>query len=216
MKIPADTRGDTLLIQFAKWPERGRVKTRLAGKLGEQGALEAHLALTRAVLAQLQATGLPVAFWWDRPLQNTPPEASTVMADLAAAEVIQGYQKGDDLGERMSRALAQGLEDYRQVIIIGSDCPSVDPGYIASAREVLAHQDLVMGPSDDGGYVLLGARATAPGMLSEIDWGTPRVLAQTRQQLQAAGLSFGQLEPRWDVDEPADWQRFLAWQAEQI
>ncbi|MDX1588889.1 MAG: TIGR04282 family arsenosugar biosynthesis glycosyltransferase [Oleiphilaceae bacterium] len=209
-----DAPGSTLLIQFAKWPERGRVKTRLAAALGEQGALEAHIALTRAVLGQLRATGLPVAFWWDRPLATPPPEASSVLAELSAGEVAQGYQQGADLGERMSRALSRGLEDHAQVIIIGSDCPSVDPEYIAAARLALMQQDLVMGPSDDGGYVLIGARRTTPSMLSDIEWGTPGVLAQTRQRLSDCGLSHGVLEPRWDVDEPADWERFLRWRAE--
>ncbi|TVP59950.1 MAG: glycosyltransferase [Halomonadaceae bacterium] len=200
----------TLLIQFAKWPQAGRVKTRLAVALGDEGALQAHLRLTLAVLGQLQATGLPVAFWWDRPLALPPAAAEPVLAALAATDVPQGYQQGADLGERMTRALTDGLARYQQVIIVGSDCPSVDPGYIAQAQRALMDHDLVMGPSEDGGFVMIGARTTKAHMLAGIQWGTPGVLAQTRERLNTQQLSFTLLEPRWDVDEPEDWERFLA------
>jgi glycosyltransferase A (GT-A) superfamily protein (DUF2064 family) len=66
----------------------------------------------------------------------------------------------------------------------------------------------VLGPSDDGGYVLIGARRLAPGALEGIAWGTPEVMQQTLERMDAAGLSVYLLEPRWDVDEPEDWQRF--------
>lgn len=200
----------TLLIQFAKWPQAGRVKTRLAVALGDEGALQAHLRLTLAVLAQLEATGLPQAFWWDRPLSRPPAAADPVLSVLAAGAIPQGTQQGADLGERMTRAMTHGLAQYRQVIIVGSDCPSVDPGYIAQAQQALETHDLVMGPSNDGGYVMIGARTTDPGMLADIQWGTPNVLAQTQERLSGLGLSYTLLEPRWDVDEPQEWEQFLA------
>lgn len=67
---------------------------------------------------------------------------------------------------------------------------------------------MVLGPSNDGGYVLIGARKLTADALAGIEWGTPMVLEQTLERMEKAGLSVYVLEPRWDVDEPEDWQRF--------
>lgn len=201
---------DVLLIQFAKWPRLGRVKTRLAAALGEEGALAAHLRLTLTVLANLRATGRPLQFFWDSVVTSPPPAAGTVLAALERHRIPQRIQQGQDLGTRMTRALEQGLREYSQVIIVGSDCPSVDADYIASAVSALSRSDVVLGPSDDGGYVLLGARATHPDMLAGITWGTAQVCEATAAQLARSGLSHELLATRWDVDEPEDWARFLA------
>ncbi|MDX1754741.1 MAG: TIGR04282 family arsenosugar biosynthesis glycosyltransferase [Marinobacter sp.] len=207
----SDAKSDpsTLLVQFAKWPELGRVKTRLSPLLAEAGALQAHILLTRRVLSHLTATGLPMQFYWDREMSVPPPAAGPILADLEAAGVEQRYQTGRDLGARMEAAISAGLEEYTQVIIVGSDCPSVDAGYVHLAQQVLEGADLVLGPSDDGGYVLLGARRLVPGQLADIAWGSGAVLAQTRRRAEALGVSCCLLETRWDVDEPEDWQRFL-------
>lgn len=199
-----------LLVQFAKWPEKGRVKTRLAASLGEQGALDAHIALTRAVLDQLMATGYPVTFWWDRSLTAPPDEAAGILSVLEANGVTQRVQCGDDLGARMTDALSWGIGLAGQAIIVGSDCPSVDAGYIAGARKALEAVDVVIGPADDGGYVLIGARTTTDTMLAGIEWGTPRALEQTCRRLEQEGLRYECLEPLWDVDEPEDWARFVS------
>jgi len=199
---------NTLLIQFAKWPEKGRVKTRLAEAIGAEGALQAHIRLTRQVLDNLAATDLPLELWWDR--SRTPPvEARPLMDHLRKNPVPQKVQQGPDLGERMTHALAQGLANYQKVLIVGSDCPSVEADYIATAMDGLNDHDLVLGPAEDGGYVLIGARRTAPGMLAGVHWGTDSALKQTEYALDAVGLTHQRLEPRWDVDEVDDWERFL-------
>lgn len=198
-----------VFLQFAKWPEAGRVKTRLIPELGVAGALDAHIKLTLAVLDNLCATGYPVEFWWDRLVDDYPAEAASILEEVDGAGLFQGVQQGDSLGDRMLAALSQSLGDYDRALIVGSDCPSVDPDYARQAVACLADHDVVLGPSDDGGYVLIGASRVVEGMLDNIAWGTPEVLAQTCERLDAAGLSYCLLEPRWDVDEPEDWARFL-------
>ena len=79
-----------------------------------------------------------------------------------------------------------------------------------SYRQALATADVVFGPSDDGGHVLIAARRVQPDMLSGVSWGTETALAESLASVQRAGLSVATLDPRWDVDEPADWDRFLA------
>jgi hypothetical protein len=84
----------------------------------------------------------------------------------------------------------------------------VDAAYVLQAAEKLIHVDVVLGPSEDGGFVLIGARKVVPGMLDGIQWGSEHVLRQTCEKLKRAGLSVGLLPMRWDVDEAEDWQRF--------
>jgi len=197
-----------LLMQFAKWPQPWKVKTRLIPALGVDGALQAHITLSLQVLDNLCATGFDVSFWWDRSLEQPPEEAESLLANIEAARVPQCIQQGRDLGERMFGALSEGIAGYTRAVVIGSDCPSADPGYVRSAVAALEHCDVVLGPSDDGGYVLMGARRLSPGVLSGIEWGTAGVLEQTQERMAAAGLSVYLLAPRWDVDEPEDWLRF--------
>ncbi|MEX2474400.1 TIGR04282 family arsenosugar biosynthesis glycosyltransferase [Marinobacter sp.] len=198
-----------LIMQFSKWPEEGRVKTRLMPELGARGAMEAHIRLSLQVLDNLLASGFPVQLWWDRALEPVPEAAARIVSQLLAAGVMTGIQQGETLGQRMEAALDEALQSYDKAVVVGSDCPSVDPEYVRQAVAALDTSDVVLGPSNDGGYVLIGARRTLPGMLNNVDWGTERVLHQTCHRLAGHGLSVTQLEPRWDVDEPADWQRFL-------
>lgn len=204
-KIEAST---VQLMQFAKWPEAGRVKTRLIPALGVAGSLEAHLTLTLAVLENLCGSGFPVQFWWDRAVEAVPEDAQRVVCAIENRGLEQRIQQGGNLGDRMLDALGSGLELHPLAMIVGSDCPSVEPGYVHQAVASLQEYDVVLGPSDDGGYVLIAARRVVPHMLDDIAWGTEHVLEQTCERLKELGLSVGLLEPRWDVDEPEDWARF--------
>ncbi|SOB76006.1 hypothetical protein SAMN04488490_1671 [Marinobacter sp. LV10R510-11A] len=206
--MPKTEAPNALLMQFAKWPEAGRVKTRLIPALGVSGALDAHLTLTLAVLDNLCGSGLTVQFWWDRAVDSVPADAQGVVRTIEQRGLGQKIQQGTNLGDRMLDALGTGLEAHALALIVGSDCPSVEPAYVHQAVASLQEYDVVLGPSDDGGYVLIGARRVVPHMLDGIEWGTEAVLEQTCQRLKKLGLSVGLLEPRWDVDEPEDWARF--------
>lgn len=199
-----------VIIQFAKWPQPGRVKTRLIPALGKQGALDAHIRLTLQVLDNLFASGLPVWLYWDRALAEPPQQARTILASADRKLVQQGVQAGENLGDRMTNALADGLLHADVAVIVGSDCPSVDADYLHQAVVALQSTDVVLGPSEDGGYVLIGARKTLSGMLDGIAWGTDQAYRQTVEALANAGLTTTSLATRWDVDEPEDWARFLA------
>lgn len=206
--MPDNSPASTVLMQFAKWPEEGRVKTRLMPALGAGGALRAHVTLTLAVLDNLCATGYPVEFWWDRELETVPDEADIIVRNLESAGLAQKVQQGKTLGDRMEEALGASLAHHARALVIGSDCPSVDPQYVRQAIDRLKEFDVVLGPSDDGGYVLIGASRVVPGMLDDIEWGTENVLLQTLAGMEKSGLRVSLLEPRWDVDEPEDWARF--------
>lgn len=199
-----------VLVQFAKWPRPGRVKTRLIPLLGEQGAMEAHIRLSLQVMRQLAQAGQRLWLYWDEPCAEPPNEATSLLAQAGQLGVEQGVQQGSDLGERMTRALAEGLARAPAAMIVGSDCPSVDATYVQQALAALNHADVVLGPSEDGGYVLIAARKAVPGMLGGVAWGTGQTLVQTEQALSRHGLTSQRLSTRWDVDEPEDWLRFIA------
>lgn len=198
-----------VLIQFAKWPRPGRVKTRLIPLLGEQGAMEAHIRLSLQVMTQLAEAGQRLWLYWDEACAEPPEDAAAVLTRARQLGVEQGVQQGSDLGERMARALAEGLARAPAAMIVGSDCPSVDATYVQQALAALNHADVVLGPSEDGGYVLIAARKVVPGMLDCVAWGTGQALVQTEQALAGRGLTSQRLATRWDVDEPEDWLRFI-------
>lgn len=206
--MPVNPDASVLVMQFSKWPEAGRVKTRLMPALGAEGAMAAHVRLSLAVLDNLVASGYTVQFLWDRALENVPTGAAPVLERLDVHGVAQAVQEGDILGERMSQALGSGLRGFGKAMIVGSDCPSVDADYVRTAVAALDEVDVVLGPSEDGGYVLIGARRVIPGMLADVAWGTENALSQTCDRLTQAGMSFRLLPQRWDVDEPEDWHRF--------
>jgi glycosyltransferase A (GT-A) superfamily protein (DUF2064 family) len=103
------------------------------------------------------------------------------------------------------------------VVVVGADCPSVDGNYGAQAlARLAAGEQVVLGPADDGGYVLIGLRAPTPAVFDNIDWGQAGVMSQTRERLRAAGMDWYELEPKWDVDRPEDLARLALlsdWQA---
>ncbi|MFO7787082.1 MAG: hypothetical protein R6W87_04805 [Halospina sp.] len=110
------------LMQFAKWPQKGQVKTRLAAELGERKALEAHLVLTDTVLKTLMDSGYPLTFWWDRELTETPIEAEGILLRLRKGGIPQRVQQGADLGERMASALDEAIAHAGAGMIVGSRC----------------------------------------------------------------------------------------------
>ena len=117
-------------------------------------------------------------------------------------------QQGGDLGARMYAALSNALQRHRSAVLIGSDCPEFDPGYLEAAFAALEQQDAVLGPAVDGGYLLIGLRAAPALLFEDIAWGTPQVLQITRDRLRQLGWRWAELPPRHDIDEPGDLQRF--------
>jgi rSAM/selenodomain-associated transferase 1 len=117
-------------------------------------------------------------------------------------------QAGKDLGTRMHFALEKTLLHCRTAIIMGTDCPAINATYLQAAlHELNTGKDIVLGPSEDGGYVLIGARRIDPAIFNGVSWGESRVLAQTRSALRALGWSWSELHTLWDVDRPGDLDR---------
>lgn len=182
----------------------GEVKTRLMPALSAGECARLQRDLVQRVLSTAICAALSEVDLWCAPGCSHP-----FFAECAGAFNVELHaQQGKDLGARMHRALADTLTHAEFALIIGCDCPALDAIYLTRACEVLADGvPAVLGPAEDGGYILIGARRDARELFEGIDWGTPRVLTQTRTRLRVLGWTWRELEALWDVDRPEDLTR---------
>ena len=201
----------TPVIVFAKAPVAGLAKTRLIPALGAEGAATLATRMLRHTLAQAVAADIgPVQLC-------AAPDATHPLLQQAAHEVGATWadQGPGDLGERMHRALARQLGQAQQALLIGTDVPSWSAAMLRAAAAALQQTDVVFVPALDGGYVLVGQRRADARWFAGMRWSHPRVMADTRERLRAAGVRWTELPPVADVDEPADLQHVpSAWLAD--
>ncbi|MFT6955543.1 MAG: rSAM/selenodomain-associated transferase 1 [Halieaceae bacterium] len=196
----ANDKRPLLIIQFAKAPVPGQVKTRLQGDLGAQAACDVHIALLQHCCRRLLSAQLaPVELWVD-----IQPTHKIFTECLSWGAIGPKIQCGADLGERMHHAMCDGLERFHQVILVGSDCPEIDKAYLLQATQRLRRTPLVIGPAADGGYVLIAAGSINARLFEGVQWGEAQVYAQTMRQVAALGWNCESLPILRDVDRPAD------------
>jgi rSAM/selenodomain-associated transferase 1 len=186
-------------------PVPGRVQPRLAAAFGDVFAAQAHEAMLFDTL-DLWGSDRILAPGGRRVVVFDPPDAGPRFDPRVPESFSLQPQAPGDLGARM-RAFFEGeAEDgATRIVLIASDCPTLDPTHVVSAFLCLEHKDLVLGPSTDGGYYLLGCRPPMPDLFTGVDWGTPKVLSQTLDRLRDTGLSLALLPPWYDVGTPDDW-----------
>ncbi len=198
---------ESVLLIFCKAPIAGQVKTRLQPGLTAEQAASAHGQLTRMSLARAFKRPLcPVE------LYCAPDVEHDFFQDCARDYPLRLVQQtGHDLGQRMAAAFAAALSEYRQVVLMGSDCPSLTADDIHQALRVLQNgHDVVIAPAVDGGYVLIGLCAMHTVLFEDIAWSSSGVMSQTLHRARDAGLNIYELQPQWDVDRFEDWQRYLS------
>ncbi len=212
MQWPAPGDGDHVIV-FARVPRLGQVKTRLAATLGEPAALAAYRELLSSTLAAVsQALERGATTGW---LCLTGADVEGECAALARQHGLRMVRQiAGVLGIRMAAALRACMAQGGRAVLIGCDIPPIDAGVLHCAFGALDRHDLVFGPTEDGGYALVGARVACAPVFEGIVWSTDRVMAQTRERVLSAGLSAFELPMLWDVDEQADWLRWQAWQAD--
>lgn len=191
---------EPLLIQFAKEARPGQVKTRMIPFLSPQEACELHRELVLWTARRLSAAGL------GRVELAVAGDTGAALFRQCQALGVQAVhrQQGADLGERMYNALSRGLETYTKVILVGSDCPQIDGGYLQSAIDALDDSDVVLGPASDGGYVLIGVRQLDARWFSGVQWGSDSVYADSLGRFATTGAKWHALAELQDIDRPAD------------
>ncbi|GIW42741.1 MAG: hypothetical protein KatS3mg077_0023 [Candidatus Binatia bacterium] len=187
---------DTVVCVFAKPPLPGKVKTRLARAIGEEGAAR----LARAFLADVWA--LVSRLGWAR---SVLASTSTNVEEFGLGENIEVWRQGEgDLGARIERIVRRGLGAADRVLAIGADSPGLPEAILNQARAMLGSHDAVIGPARDGGFYLLGLRHCPKGLLANIRWSAATTGALVAARLHQYGMQLGVLPPWFDVDEVGD------------
>jgi rSAM/selenodomain-associated transferase 1 len=215
-QIPARlcAKGDDCAILFARTPAPGRVKSRMWTHFTKEEACRLHCASTNDTLALL-GRALPGASRWL--FLSEEPEAAepTVSAKPLGLDVPSGFgcavQEGNGLGERMGAAFQRAFDSgARRVVIFGSDSPTLPAAVVQQAFKRLADvNDLVLGPTEDGGYYLIGCRRFERGLFQGVEWSTPRVFAATCANAERLGYRVAVLEKWFDLDEWKDVERVM-------
>ena len=186
-----------LSIVFVRNPELGKVKTRLAKTIGDKKALNIYILLLKHTESVLQKVSSDKVVYYSEEIQNN---------DLWSDRCFQKkLQKGNDLGERMQHAFEMAFkEGYEKVVIVGSDLFDLKSAHIENAFKALENHNLVIGPSLDGGYYLLGMKVLHSAVFKNKQWGTDSVLETTLKNLEQENVKL--LEALNDIDTFEDLQ----------
>lgn len=191
------------VVVMVKAPTPGTVKTRLSPPL-----FPADAALLAAAFAQDTVAGLrqnaPVLAAY------APVDKRAVLESLLPPGLLWTAQRGQNLGARLDAALADAhAHGFGPLLVVGTDSPTLPPAFALDAFSVLhtGQADVVLGPTDDGGYYLVGLRQPAPGLFDAVAWSTPHAYADTAANAARLGLRLHVLPPWYDIDTADDLAR---------
>ena len=186
----------TRVVVFGREPVPGQVKTRLAVTQGDERAAAAYAFLLDHTIDAAISSGFETV------LSLADPPSQRWAYGL---RVPYQVQHGADLGSRMANAFADHFADgAERVVVVGSDCPGVQPRHLVAAAAALADAAVVLGPASDGGYWLVAQRRPGVDMFSEIRWSAPTTFAATRARLGALKASWVELDELRDIDTATD------------
>ncbi len=188
------------VLLFLKAPRPGTVKTRLAETVGDVKAMEIYIQLVERQLKLLPENA-------EVEIHFAPPDAGEEMRKWLGEELSYIPQCEGDLGDRLTygvrKAFAEGAET---VACIGGDCPGLQTPAFKQAEDALRKdQDLVVGPTFDGGYYLIAMKRHHPQLFEQIPWSHHQTLNVTLQRAEENALNVTLLDPLADVDREADW-----------
>lgn len=190
---------------MAKAPRAGEVKTRLCPPLSHTEAAELYRCFLLDKIAQVNALQRTTPV-----ISYTPSEAQQWFKDLTPPHFMLLPQRGDDLGARILSTFDLLFQHgYAQVMVIDSDTPTLPSAYLEQALELMATRDndVVLGPTEDGGYYLIGLRRAHRELFERMPWSTSQVFPETRRRSLQHGLTVACTEYWFDVDMPYDLRR---------
>ena len=209
MKFSSETEvrssgSDRVLVIMAKAPRAGAVKTRLIPSLSPQAVIDFYCCLLEDTLALAHSlSGVDVAIM-------CPGSDVNELKQLAGSEASVVGQKGEGLAAGLSSVFAQFGGDQRRTIAFNSDSPHLPRCVLEDAFETLATRDVVVGPTHDGGYYLIGAKASHPTLFAGERMGTSSALETLLSRARALALSVGFADPFYDIDVADDLTRLAA------
>ena len=195
----------SVLLVFLRAPEKGRVKTRLAREIGDKKTLALYEKFVQKTLMAVEKSGMEyrICFF--------PADKKALVEDWLGPGHVYMPQIGDDLGQRMDNALSRVFDQGAQkAVLVGTDIPDISANQFLRAQNLLEQNDVVIGPSFDGGYWLIGFHRDGfyPGLFHHVDWGTDSVFSSTIEKCKLADLSTGILPTLQDIDTLEDLQSF--------
>jgi len=184
-----------------KNPIKGLVKTRLAATMGSEKALSVYLTLLQKLAQTVRNTQDVQTYFFHSPevLDNE---------DWVPSGVQHKLQTEGDLGDRMRAAMEVILTTHSNALLIGADCPAINSALLHKAFQSLSYADLCLGPTEDGGYYLIGMKKLHQGMFKDIEWSTERVWDQSIDAAARQHLSYALLPELFDIDYEQDWNRW--------
>lgn len=192
----------TGLIIMIKNPTLGKAKTRIAATMGDEAALAIYRRLldhTRSLADQLTGEMQRYLYYSDFIDRDDDWDND------AYHKAIQ-YQ--GDLGQRLQDSVTSALASCEKVIVIGSDCIALTAEHIKEADRLLTDHDVVLGPTYDGGYYLIGLSQDTPEVFTDMPWSTEAVADITRSRVQQSGKRLAELEVLSDIDTQEDWEAY--------
>lgn len=191
------------VLFFVRWPEPGRVKTRLAHTVGNDEACRIHKLLAETCYREAM-----VAMSGGVVVCGTGAEADRFQGWLPGAAAYW-EQPNAGLGERLAAMFARAFEEGAPAVAaMGSDAPTLRAASIAMAMRKLSRHDVAILPALDGGYVLIGMRAMRAELFGGMPWSTPELFDRTRDVCVQAGLKLFTGPAFGDVDTHEDWNRW--------
>jgi rSAM/selenodomain-associated transferase 1 len=183
-----------------KYPEPGRVKTRLARDVGDYRASE----ICRQVAERVVRNTAPEGLDYQRIIFCDPPERETDFSNWFPGEQLE-VQNGSSLGDRMDTIIRYLLSGgAEKAVITGADIPNLSRDIICQAFHELDNADVVIGPAYDGGYYLIGMKSPIPELFRNMPWSTSQVLSETIRALNQSGKSYCLITMLSDLDTAAD------------
>jgi rSAM/selenodomain-associated transferase 1 len=190
------------LVLFVKNARRGHVKTRLASFLGDEMALKIYLALCERVRdVCLHFPGTCYVYY-----SEFVPEEEDMWSDSFFIKKTQSTSP--DLGERMKSAITELCPSYESVLLLGTDIPHLTIDILKDASQALNENELVIGPSLDGGYYLIGMKETHEFLFDDMIWSVDTVLDESIQRAIKNKLYYHLLKPLPDIDTFEDWKKY--------
>lgn len=194
------------VILFTRVPLSGPTKTRMQSLLSMEEAAELQACMIRDI-GQVCWPGE-----WDTFVYGTPDKECPKLKTLFLYDVCVKVQSGSGLGEKMYNAIEQVLgKGYEACILLGSDIPHIKKTDLEKAFQILETTDVVLGPTKDKGYYLVGMSRTHKEVFERQQYGAGEVLKNTLVKIRNAGLSVGLLSKYNDMDVPYDLYEFLTY-----
>lgn len=191
---------ETALIIFIRNPVPGKGKTRIARSVGVNKAYQVYLELLAETRRLAGTFSGPKFIYYSEFVDHE---------DLWDPRLYQKrVQAKGDLGKKMSAAFAEVLRNHPAAIIIGSDCPAMKHADLVEASGKLETHDAVIGPSEDGGYYLLGLCQMYQELFEGVPWSSARTLAKTVEKAARLGLEVARLRSLNDIDT---WEDYIRW-----